>query len=93
MVVEGHRLAGVFVAKGGKDDALVTRNLDAGKSVYGEKRITVEVQHTRAHTHTQRRAVHSVHLSECRQPHGLVCPSLTLRCVCCCACVCRGWMG
>jgi len=41
VVVEPHRHAGVFVAKG-KDDALVTRNLDAGHSVYGEKRISVE---------------------------------------------------
>ena len=42
MVVESHRLGGVYLAKGGKDDALVTRNLDAGRSVYGEKRISVE---------------------------------------------------
>ena len=34
---------GVFIAKGGKDDALVTKNLDVGNSVYGEKRISVEV--------------------------------------------------
>jgi rRNA 2'-O-methyltransferase fibrillarin len=42
VVVEPHRHAGVFVAKG-KEDALVTKNLDAGNSVYGEKRISVEV--------------------------------------------------
>ena len=40
--MEAHRLPGVFLAKGGKDDALVTRNLDAGRSVYGEKRISVD---------------------------------------------------
>jgi len=42
VVVEPHRLAGVFLAKGSKDDALLTRNLDVGHSVYGEKRIAVE---------------------------------------------------
>ncbi len=42
VVIERHRLDGIFIAKGGKDDALVTRNLDSGHSVYGEKRISVE---------------------------------------------------
>lgn len=41
VVVEPHRLEGVFVSKG-KDDSLVTRNMDPGNSVYGEKRLTVE---------------------------------------------------
>lgn len=41
VVVEQHRLPGVFVAKG-KDDALLTLNMDPGHSVYNEKRITVE---------------------------------------------------
>jgi len=41
VIVEPHRHPGVFIAKG-KDDALVTRNLDPGHVVYGEKRITVE---------------------------------------------------
>merc|ERR1712166_1111159 len=36
-----HRHPGVFVAKG-KDDAIVTKNMDPGNSVYGEKRISVE---------------------------------------------------
>jgi len=40
--IEKHRHSGVFIAKGGKDDALVTRNVDPGNSVYGEKRIAVE---------------------------------------------------
>lgn len=40
-VVEAHRHAGVFIARG-KEDALVTRNLVPGVSVYGEKRIAVE---------------------------------------------------
>jgi rRNA 2'-O-methyltransferase fibrillarin len=45
VVIERHRHAGVFIAKGGKDsDALATRNMDPGHSVYGEKRIAVEVR-------------------------------------------------
>jgi rRNA 2'-O-methyltransferase fibrillarin len=46
VVVERHRHEGVFIAKG-KDDALVTRNLDPGNSVYGEKRITIEEKETK----------------------------------------------
>lgn len=41
VVVEQHRHAGVFIARG-KEDALVTRNMVPGDSVYGEKRIAVE---------------------------------------------------
>ena len=41
VVVEQHRHAGVFIARG-KEDALVTRNMVPGESVYGEKRISVE---------------------------------------------------
>lgn len=41
VVVEPHRHAGVFVARG-KEDLLVTRNLVPGESVYGEKRISVD---------------------------------------------------
>jgi len=41
VVIEKHRLEGVFVAKG-KEHALVTKNLVSGESVYGEKRITVD---------------------------------------------------
>ena len=33
---------GVFIARG-REDALVTKNLVPGESVYGEKRITIEV--------------------------------------------------
>ena len=40
-VVEPHRHAGVFIARG-KEDALVTRNTVPGEAVYGEKRISVE---------------------------------------------------
>jgi rRNA 2'-O-methyltransferase fibrillarin len=43
VVVVPHRHAGVFVAKG-KDDALCTKNMDPGNSVYGEKRVTVEAE-------------------------------------------------
>ncbi|KAL5111933.1 rRNA 2'-O-methyltransferase fibrillarin [Taenia crassiceps] len=39
--IEPHRHEGIFVAKG-KEDALVTRNLVTGESVYGEKRISVD---------------------------------------------------
>jgi len=42
MTIRPHRHSGVFVAKGTKDDALVTLNLVPGVSVYGEKRIAVE---------------------------------------------------
>ncbi|XP_050385431.1 rRNA 2'-O-methyltransferase fibrillarin 1-like [Argentina anserina] len=41
VVVEPHRHAGVFLAKG-KEDALVTRNMVPGEAVYNEKRITVQ---------------------------------------------------
>lgn len=40
-MIEKHRHEGIFIAKG-KDDALVTKNMDPGNSVYGEKRIAVE---------------------------------------------------
>ena len=36
-----HRHEGVFVARG-KEDALVTKNMVPGDSVYGEKRISVD---------------------------------------------------
>merc|ERR1712223_1960894 len=41
VVVEPHGHAGVFIARG-KEDALVTKNMVMGESVYGEKRIAVE---------------------------------------------------
>merc|ERR1712096_110091 len=40
VVVEPHRHEGVFIARG-KEDALVTKNMAVGESVYGEKRTTV----------------------------------------------------
>ena len=40
-VIEPHRHAGVFIARG-KEDLLVTKNMAPGESVYGEKRISVE---------------------------------------------------
>ena len=43
-VCDEHAFSGVFIARG-KEDALVTRNLVPGESVYGEKRISVEVGH------------------------------------------------
>jgi len=44
--VEQHRHGGVFVSRG-KEDALCTRNLTPGEAVYGEKRISVEVDDTK----------------------------------------------
>ncbi|CAG0917721.1 unnamed protein product [Notodromas monacha] len=41
VVVEPHRHPGVFIAKG-KEQALLTRNIVPGDSVYGEKRISVD---------------------------------------------------
>ncbi|KAJ5351848.1 hypothetical protein N7452_000822 [Penicillium brevicompactum] len=42
VVIEPHRHAGIFVARGGKEDMLVTKNLTPGEAVYGEKRISVD---------------------------------------------------
>lgn len=41
VVVEKHRHEGVFIARG-KEDALVTLNMNPGKQVYGEKLIKVD---------------------------------------------------
>ena len=41
VVIEPHRHFGVFIARG-KEDLLVTKNMNPGESVYGEKRISVE---------------------------------------------------
>ncbi|KAI8356138.1 rRNA 2'-O-methyltransferase fibrillarin [Choanephora cucurbitarum] len=41
VVIEPHRHAGIFVARG-KEDLLVTKNLVPGETVYGEKRISVD---------------------------------------------------
>ncbi|XP_063316166.1 rRNA 2'-O-methyltransferase fibrillarin [Pelobates fuscus] len=46
VIVEPHRHEGVFISRG-KEDALVTRNLVPGESVYGEKRISVEEGETK----------------------------------------------
>ena len=43
MVVEPHRHEGVFIARSGKEDALVTLSMVPGEAVYGEKKIAVEV--------------------------------------------------
>ncbi len=40
-MVEAHRHSGIFIARG-KEDALVTKNMVPGESVYGEKRVAVE---------------------------------------------------
>ncbi|KAJ6889541.1 rRNA 2'-O-methyltransferase fibrillarin 1-like [Populus alba x Populus x berolinensis] len=41
VVVEPHRHEGVFIAKG-KEDALVTKNMVPGETVYNEKKISVQ---------------------------------------------------
>ena len=43
VMVEPHRHEGIFIARG-KEDALVTKNMVPGESVYGEKRVSVEVR-------------------------------------------------
>jgi len=45
VVIEPHRHEGVFIARG-KEDALVTKNLVPGESVYGEKRISIDGEGT-----------------------------------------------
>ncbi|XP_049853548.1 rRNA 2'-O-methyltransferase fibrillarin [Schistocerca gregaria] len=46
VIIEPHRHEGVFIARG-KEDALVTKNMVPGESVYGEKRIAVEEGETK----------------------------------------------
>jgi len=41
VIVEPHRLQGVYIVKG-KEDALATKNMVVGESVYGEKRVSVQ---------------------------------------------------
>lgn len=41
VIIEPHRHAGVFIARG-KEDALVTLNMIPGETIYGEKRISVD---------------------------------------------------
>ena len=45
-MIEPHRHEGVFIARG-KEDMLCTKNLVPGESVYGEKRISVDVSFCR----------------------------------------------
>jgi len=42
VIIEPHRHGGVFIARG-KEDLLVTKNLVPGESVYGEKRVSVDM--------------------------------------------------
>ncbi|XP_029959409.1 rRNA 2'-O-methyltransferase fibrillarin [Salarias fasciatus] len=46
VLIEPHRHEGVFICRG-KEDALVTRNMVVGESVYGEKRLSVEEGETK----------------------------------------------
>jgi len=43
VLVERHRHEGIFISRG-TEDALLTKNMVVGESVYGEKRIAVEVE-------------------------------------------------
>lgn len=43
VIVEPHRLPGIFISKGAQE-ALVTKSFAPGESVYNEKRITTEDQ-------------------------------------------------
>lgn len=43
VVVVPHKHDGVFIAKA-KEDALCTKNMVPGESVYGEKRVSVQVR-------------------------------------------------
>lgn len=44
MIVEPHeRFEGVYILRG-KEDALLTKNLAPGESVYNEKRVSVDVR-------------------------------------------------
>ena len=42
VIIEPHRHEGVFIARG-REDALVTKNLVPGETVYGEKKISIDV--------------------------------------------------
>ncbi|CAG02768.1 unnamed protein product [Tetraodon nigroviridis] len=46
VLIEPHRHEGVFISRG-KEDALVTKNMVVGESVYGEKRISVDEGETK----------------------------------------------
>lgn len=59
VLVEPHRHEGIFVARG-KEDALVTLNSTPGVSVYGEKRITVEVPPANGATTTPQKVEYRV---------------------------------
>ena len=71
VIVEPHRHEGIFIARG-KEDALVTRNMVPGESVYGEKRVSIEV---RAH---QARSVQFAYSAFCQvaQPTVVTCQAL-----------------
>jgi rRNA 2'-O-methyltransferase fibrillarin len=43
VVVDPHKHKGVFIARA-KEDALCTRSMNPGESVYGEKRVSVQVR-------------------------------------------------
>lgn len=54
VMVEPHRHEGVYIVKG-KEDALATRNMVSGVSVYGEKRVSIQSDPTDATTSVEYR--------------------------------------
>ena len=44
MIIQPHRLEGIFVSKG-LQDALCTKSFCPGESVYNEKRISIQVNY------------------------------------------------
>jgi len=44
--IEAHRFPGVFVARGQNDDMLMTLNMTPGETVYGEKKVEIEISET-----------------------------------------------
>lgn len=51
VVIEPHRHEGIFIARG-KEDLLVTLNMAPGESVYGEKRIGVDIGESKGVSNT-----------------------------------------
>ena len=69
--------AGVFIARG-REDALVTLNIVPGETVYGEKKVSVDVvslpgfkihthTHTPHHTHTHKQTQTHTHTARGRE--------------------------
>ncbi|KAE8804499.1 rRNA 2'-O-methyltransferase fibrillarin 2 [Hordeum vulgare] len=62
VVVIPHKHDGVFIAKA-KEDALCTKNMAAGESVYGEKRVSVQVSARCPRSYSYRHHINTVYVS------------------------------